>query len=285
MTQAALQQAVRRADIDRWQGDAATALADAVVVEEPLEIRAVFRDGRPERSLAITMRTPGDDLHLALGWLLGEAMIHGPSDVVRIESVDSGRPACGAVAVEFSPSVDLDLGKTQRHFHSTSSCGVCGKASLEGLGLDLAHARMPVAEAFDINVIHQLPALLRLRQANFDQTGGIHAAALFDFQGQLLDIREDIGRHNAVDKLLGAQMSQGNIPLDQRILMLSGRVSFEVLQKALRAGIAVVAAVGAPSSLAIDVAEQFSMTLLGFVRDDRCNVYAGRGRVRGHGAN
>jgi len=230
---------------------------DVLAVEEPLQIRANGRD------LAITMRTPGNDGELAVGFLFSEGMVKSRADVLSIE--------CGENTVDLKLGVDVDV---TRNFYATSSCGVCGKASIESLR---AAGCSMVAPGARVNreVIPRLPESLRASQSAFEHTGGLHGAALFDAQGSLETTREDVGRHNAVDKLIGAALLAGRLPLDGRILMLSGRASFELVQKAAMAGIPVVAAVGAPSSLAVETARRFGITLLGFVRDGRFNIYSG----------
>jgi FdhD protein len=257
---------------------------DAVAVEEPMEIRVESGpdDQRHTRSVSVTMRTPGHDFELALGFLYGEGLI-AAADAVRNVAFCGppapGKPHSNIVRVELEGDTPLDLVKLQRNFYSTSSCGICGKASLEALdfeGYPMLDRDAPrVAE----EVIHRLPDRLREAQAVFDLTGGLHAAGLFDATGALLACREDVGRHNAVDKLIGAQLLAGDLPLPTRIMVVSGRVSFEIMQKALAAGVPVIVAVGAPSSLAIEMAERFGMTLVGFARDRRFNVYAAPERI------
>jgi FdhD protein len=239
---------------------------DFVAVEEPLQIRVNGRD------LAITMRTPGDDRALAAGFLFTEGIIDTAAQIAKIE--DDGR---GTISMELAPGVGFDA--SARNFYMTSSCGVCGKASVESLR---AAGCAPLASegwSIDPSMLASLPDRLRRGQTVFDRTGGLHAAALFDREGMLLDVREDVGRHNAVDKLIGTALLAGRVPLDQRILMLSGRVSFELVQKALRARIPVIAAIGAPSSLAVETAHRFRITLAGFVRDERFNIYSGDERI------
>lgn len=242
---------------------------DLLAVEEPLEIRL---DGR---NTAITMRTPGNDEELAAGFLRSEGILHSSSQIAGIAT-----PEPNVVDVRLGEGSGVDFERLERHFYMSSSCGVCGKASIQAIettGCPLPARDRPVVEP---HVVHALPAELRARQAVFDRTGGLHAAALFDCTGRLLNLREDVGRHNAVDKLIGAALLAGSLPLDDHILLVSGRVSFELVQKALMGGIAIVAAVGAPSSLAVEVALRFGMTLAGFVRDGRFNIYSGDWRLR-----
>ena len=237
---------------------------------------------RAVRRLSITMRTPGHDEELAAGFLFSEGIVREPSDIelLRPCGLDDGvHGARHAVRVRLADHVQVDWPTLERAFHATSSCGVCGKGSLDALevrGLRrVPHDGLRASAA----TITALPDRLRAAQRVFEQTGGLHAAALFDAGGELLDIREDVGRHNAVDKLLGAQFLRGETPLRERILFLSGRVSFELMQKALVAGLPAVVAVGAPSSLAVEMARRFDMTLVGFVRGERFNVYHGAWRI------
>ncbi len=239
---------------------------DLLAVEEPLEIRI------GQRNVAITMRTPGNDEELAAGFLFTEGIVRERASIMEIKS-----PSRNVVDVTIHG--DLDLDRLDRHFYVSSSCGVCGKASIQSL--EAAGACAPPRDQPKITgaIIHQLPGVLRERQSVFDRTGGLHAAALFDSKGLLLDLREDVGRHNAVDKLIGAALLRDEIPLHDRALMLSGRISFELVQKSVMAGIAFIAAVGAPSSLAVETALRFGVTLAGFVRGQRFNIYSGHQRI------
>ncbi len=228
------------------------------------------------------MRTPGHDNELAAGFLFTEGILTDRSQVddIAVVAAGSGGPVNGnTIRVSLQSGVEVDLRTMERHFYTTSSCGVCGKTSLEALrvtGRVVLAGEEPVLTAA---TILRMPQRLRETQTVFDQTGGLHGAALFDRTGNLLCVREDVGRHNAVDKVIGAQFLAGHIPLSRGVLLVSGRASFELMQKTLMAGIPVLAAVGAPSSLAVDVARQFGATLLGFVRDGRMNVYAGAHRL------
>jgi len=250
---------------------------DSVAVEEPLEIVLEFGPSaqRIRRTASLTMRTPGNDDELAAGFLFAEGVIRSGDDIQKI--TPCGHP--NAIRVEFQPELAVAFDGLERHFATTSSCGVCGKTSLDALATrssPLPNADRPFLSP---TVVHRLPAILRESQLTFDRTGGLHAAALFDATGKLLGVREDVGRHNAVDKLIGAELLAGRLPLDDRVLLVSGRASFELAQKALAAGIPILAAVGAPSSLAVELATRFGLTLLGFVRDQRFNVYAHPGRL------
>ena len=248
--------------------------ADQLAVEEPLAIRISHGPlGRRERTtISITMRTPGHDADLAAGLLFAEGVLAEPDQILAIECGDN------SVRVDLHPEVAVDLNHLDRRGYTTSSCGICGKTSIEAVEAACAGLRSggaPVTAA----IIHGLPESLRAAQPAFSRTGGLHAAALFDKRGRLLAVREDIGRHNAVDKLIGAEFRAGRVPLDDRILLVSGRASFELIQKAAAAGTPIFAAVGAPSSLAVDLAQRMGMTLLGFVRDGRFNIYSGPERI------
>jgi FdhD protein len=278
------------------RGEIAT-LQDAVAVEEPLEIQLAYgaADDRKLKSISITMRTPGNDEELAAGFLMTEGVVR---DVTHIASI--GAPTAvntplrnGAesrrislptglrsqvIRVELSPEVDVSMSTLERNFYTTSSCGVCGKASLLALR---TLCPLPQHDNFTIHsdLLSSLPQQLQASQAVFKKTGGLHAASLFTAEGQLHSVREDVGRHNAVDKLLGEAFLQDIVPLRDYLLLLSGRASFELLQKAVMGGIPMVAAIGAPSSLAIEVAREFSITLVGFLRPDSFNIYSAPKRV------
>jgi FdhD protein len=243
---------------------------DWVAVEEPLEIRA-SGPGQAPSSVAVTMRTPGADLELAVGFLRAEGLI-GPDDAV-VESRSWARAGLAHVAL----GRPFDGSALRRNFLATSSCGVCGKATLD----QIAVRRDPVepGPTVALATILGLPGSLRAAQRTFDRTGGLHAAGLFDADGRLLAAREDVGRHNAVDKLVGRAFLDGDLPLSGRILLVSGRTSFEILQKAAVAGAPIVCAVSAPSSLAISIADRLGITLVGFLRGDRFNIYSHPGRI------
>jgi FdhD protein len=273
--------------IRRVEGSDETGSQDLLAVEEPLEIR-VNANGE-EKNVAITMRTPGNDEELAVGFLFSEGILKDASGISEITT-----PERNIVVISLRSEHAVDLERLDRHFYVSSSCGVCGKASIQSLEASGCTSPPRNGPMVDRQVIHGLPAALRARQMTFDRTGGLHAAGLFDTAGTLLNAREDVGRHNAVDKLIGshllAQSLWGGSPdpratagsrsaLNDQILMLSGRTSFELVQKALMAGIAVMAAVGAPSSLAVETALRYGMTLAGFVRDGRFNIYSGAWRL------
>ncbi len=275
------QMGVVRIPVREVRGDDVSPQADALAVEEPLEIRVGFeREGkRVHRAVSVTMRTPGHDAELAAGFLWTEGVLRSPDDIRQIRHCGpAGRR--NVVRVELAAGVSVDLAHLERHFYTTSSCGVCGKTSLDAVRVCRRIALPEGRPLLDAGVIHRLPAALRAAQTAFERTGGLHGAGLFDARGELLCVREDVGRHNAVDKLIGGQLLAGNLPLYDRIVLLSGRAGFELVQKAMMAGVAVVAAVGAPSSLAVELARDCGMTVLGFVRDGRFNIYAGEGRIR-----
>ncbi|MFI6506773.1 formate dehydrogenase accessory sulfurtransferase FdhD [Streptosporangium sp. NPDC050855] len=252
---------------------------DDLATEEPLEIRV--RSGSEHRTVAITMRTPGHDFELAAGFLYGEG-VATPADVASIAyCTDEDVPPqarYNTVTVRLHGPLP-DLPSLDRHFVTSSACGVCGTASLDAL-----RDRRPPAPAgqgplVSPEVLYGLPDRLRRAQGVFGKTGGLHAAGLFTPEGEALAVREDVGRHNALDKLVGWAMTTGRLPLDDHLLMVSGRTSYEIMQKALTAGLAVVCAVSAPSSLAVELAREFDMTLVGFLREERFNVYAGAHRL------
>lgn len=257
---------------------------DEVAVEEPLEIRLAYStpDGRATRSISITMRTPGDDPELAAGFLYGESIIHRHADIAAIETCGPPAPDSGnhnVVRVELGPDVEVDLGRLQRHFYTTSSCGVCGKTSLDALRVMGVVPQGGNTTCFDRERLTRVPDSLRAAQKTFEKTGGLHAAAAFDTAGNLVVTREDVGRHNAVDKVVGALLLEDRLPANELGLMVSGRASFELMQKALVAGMPLLAAVSAPSSLAVQLAREFDVTLVGFLRGDDFNIYAGAQRI------
>ncbi|GAA1197300.1 formate dehydrogenase accessory sulfurtransferase FdhD [Streptomyces hebeiensis] len=265
----------------RIRNGAVSSRPDTLVAEEPLEIRL---NGKP---LAITMRTPGDDFALATGFLVSEGVIGSASEVRSVVycagAQDDGSNTYNVVDVQLATGVPVPDITLERNVYTTSSCGLCGKASLDAVRTT---ARFPIADTPPVRVeptlLSALPDRLRAAQQVFDRTGGLHAAALFSEAGELLDIREDVGRHNAVDKLVGRALRQDLLPLSRAILLVSGRASFELAQKAVMAGIPVLAAVSAPSSLAVDLAAETGLTLVGFLRGASMNVYAGEERIALH---
>ncbi len=264
--------------------------ADVLAVEEPLEIRLGFADGA-HKAISITMRTPGDDAELAAGFLFTEGIISSPTQVKQIRHCGlkiskgegtlerAGSLNSNTIRVDLSDGTEVDFERLKRHFYTSSSCGVCGKSSIEALSTGVRKIEIPKGMSVKSEVIRRLPDELRRRQETFDKTGGLHASALFGAEGQIDIAREDVGRHNALDKVIGAKFLANELPLNESVLLVSGRISFELVQKALMAGIPILAAVGAPSSLAVELAREFGMTLIGFVRNDRFNVYCGGERV------
>lgn len=285
MTSMARPGSTARIDIHQVREGGAALLHDLVATEEPMELRLVYWDGDREAtmSLAITMRTPGHDFELAAGFLLTEGIAASRQDIERIVYCADVGPEqhYNVVSIYLRPTATFDPQRLQRHFYTNSSCGVCGKASLEALQLQRCPVLPSDRPRVTAEVILGFPDTLTKAQAIFQRTGGLHAAALFNSKGDLLLLREDVGRHNAVDKVVGERLLTGALPLYDCLLVVSGRASFEIVQKALAAGIPLVAAVGAPSSLAVDVAREFGITLLGFLRDGGFNVYAGGQRVLG----
>lgn len=251
---------------------------DTLAVEEPLEIRLEFgpAENRTRKSISITMRTPGNDFELAVGFLFTEGILRRRDQLLDVAFCG---PSRNVVRLEIDPKTEFDLKVLDRHFYTSSSCGVCGKTSIEALRI-----QKQTQEHFDFSVkasvIHCLPQHLRQAQSIFDSTGGLHASGLFDSDGKLLLLREDVGRHNALDKMIGHYFLNDQLPLQKSILLVSGRASFELVQKASMAGIQIFAAVGAPSSLAVDLAKETDMTLLGFVRDQKFNIYHAAKRIK-----
>lgn len=255
---------------------------DLMAVEEPLEIRLGFgpQGDRTQKSLSVTMRTPGHDYELATGFLFTEGIIDSYDQIESIKYCeDAGRQEekDNVVRVELKPAVRLNLEKLQRNFYTSSSCGVCGKSSIEAVNVSCQQISDDIQ--LRSKVIHVLSGKLREAQQIFEHTGGLHAVGLFDLDGELLLTREDVGRHNAMDKIIGACLFKKEIPLSKKIMMVSGRASFELVQKSLRAGAPIMAAVGAPSSLAVTLANEMGMTLIGFVRDNTFNIYCGKQRI------
>lgn len=252
---------------------------DYLTTEEPLEIRLISQ----QRTIAVTMRTPGADFELAAGFLFSEGVINSKKDIQRMsycvdESID-GQQRHNIVNVELREELIPDLQPLERHFYTNSACGVCGKASLEALHLRNC-AIIPQEPIVTPEIIYSLPEKLRAAQGIFTATGGLHAAAIFNTQGELLNLQEDIGRHNALDKLIGSALLSDELPLNNYILLVSGRSSFEILQKSTVAGVPIVCSVSAPSSLAVSVAQEFRITLIGFLRGERFNIYTGWERIK-----
>jgi FdhD protein len=260
--------------VQEWQDGRTRQFQDYLVREEPLEIRV------GEHPLSVTMRTPGNDLELAAGFLFTEGLISGREQIAAIEHAESSKPseAGNVVSIKLDQNVGLDLEPTQRNFFAASSCGICGKASIESVhrrGMQPPNGQFRL----DPEVLCQMPDVLRSAQFVFGRTGGLHAAGLFDAQGQLVIQREDVGRHNAVDKIVGWALLNGRVPLSEYVLLVSGRGGFEIIQKAVAAGIPMVASVSAPSGLAVRLAREMRLTLVGFLRGKRFVVYSGENRL------
>lgn len=257
---------------------------DSLAIEEPLEIRLEHgaANDRKVQNVSVTMRTPGNDAELAVGFLFTEGVIKNADDVSSASHcfIPCAEDKLNVIQVSLNEGIVPNLLNTERNFYTTSSCGVCGKASISAIktvsAFDHAKAKKTQVNA---ETIYLLPAILQKHQEVFADTGGLHASALFDLSGELILVREDVGRHNALDKLIGAVLNEGMLPLDQHILLLSGRASFELVQKAAMAGITIIAAVGAPSSLAVQLAGEFNITLIGFLRGKRFNIYTQPQRI------
>ena len=261
----------RTFEVCKWDGQTARCEGDELAAEEPLEIRV------RGRAVTITMRTPGNDQELAAGFLLTEGIVKSGRDILRSEHCGKNEPG-NVLNVLLAPEVYVDFDRLTRHVFASSSCGLCGKATIEAV-----QANLPAIESdlsLDPEMIAKLPDAMRNAQQTFDRTGGLHAAAVFDHWGKLIVIREDVGRHNAVDKVIGHCLLNNVFPLEQQILLVSGRSSFEILQKSLAARIPIVAAVSAPSSLAVEFAQRSGQTLIGFLRGWRMNVYSHPHRLR-----
>lgn len=262
--------------ITKISGQKSAVASDFAAIEEPLEISITLKSAQPEicnKNISITMRTPGADKDLALGFLFTEGIINSFSQIENvIQSTNN-------INIQLKNSSALDLSKLERHFYTSSSCGVCGKSSIVAIKtvrqikVDITTFTVPKA------TIYSLPLKLREQQKVFETTGGLHAAALFNQNGNLSILREDVGRHNALDKLIGAALQENTIPLSNQLLLLSGRISFELVQKAAMAGIQFIMAIGAPSSLAIELAKEFNITLIGFLNTERFNIYTGEEKV------
>lgn len=270
--------------VDKVSSRSAISASDWVAVEEPLEIRLGYStpSGHTASSVSITMRTPGNDAELALGFLYTESIIHSPDDVTSVEHCGPAAPDTGnhnIVRVDLAPHVAVDLGRLQRHFYTTSSCGVCGKSSLDALRITGAEPLKPSPALFRKDTLISMPDALRSHQETFEQTGGLHAAAAFNSQGEILVVHEDVGRHNAVDKVIGTLLRQNSLPANELGLIVSARASFELMQKTLIAGFPLLAAVSAPSSLAVQLAQEFNVSLVGFLRGESYNVYSAGDRI------
>ena len=257
---------------------------DLLAVEEPLEIRIVYgeENKRQQKSISVTMCTPGHEFDLANGFLFTEGIIKDNKDILSTSFYPDMSTTLNGdriVMVALQPGIVFDPKKIERHFYTSSSCGVCGKSSIDAV--KNVFDTPPAMDTVKVNasVLIGLPGSLRKQQEVFEYTGGLHASALFDLEGNLVVTREDVGRHNALDKLVGATLASGDLPLDHHVLLLSGRASFELIQKAAMAGIKIICAVGAPSSLAVGMAQEMQITLVGFLRNKRFNIYSGEQRI------
>jgi FdhD protein len=251
---------------------------DQLAIEEPLEIRVQYSlDGSPvSKAISVTMRTPGNDAALAAGFLFTEGIISGKADIASVQHLSHDG---NIVQVNLTEHTVPSLQQADRNFYTTSSCGVCGKSSIDAIKTVSTFAKTADHLKVDADTLYTLPDRLRQQQVIFESTGGLHAAALFEMDGRFIQLREDVGRHNALDKLIGTSLMSDLLPLDQAILLLSGRASFELIQKAVMAGIKIVVAVGAPSSLAVQLADESGITLAGFLRGTRFNIYTHAQRI------
>jgi FdhD protein len=291
-------QAIVGISVERVTGSNSRQTEDLLAVEEPLEIQLAYgpAKARAMKSISVTMRTPGHDFELAAGFLMTEGVVRDANDIEEISNASENtasisdqkrtrsstlpyQPRMNVVRVELAPDVKVSLANLERNFYTTSSCGICGKASLLALQT-VCPPRVENTFSIDAQLLFTLPSRLREAQSVFDRTGGLHGAGLFDANGKLLALREDVGRHNAVDKLLGSEFLADRTPLRNSLLLLSGRASFELLQKALMGGVSMVGAVGAPSSLAVQVARNFDIILVGFLRNDHFNIYHGADHIQ-----
>jgi FdhD protein len=269
---------IKEVFIRKVDGIESSSFPDIVSVEEPLEIRISYgpEAERIQKNISVTMRTPGNDLDLAIGFLFTESIISSYQNIKKVYHIEKN---CAAqkkniVQVDLIENFVPHLVQTDRNFYTTSSCGVCGKSSIESIKTVSAFKNVENSKLkLSTTVLYQLPEKLRAGQSSFALTGGIHAAGLFTIEGELVLLQEDVGRHNALDKLIGKALAENLLPLNKYILLLSGRISFELIQKAAMAGISIVAAIGAPSSLAVELAAEFNITLLGFLKKKRFNIY------------
>jgi FdhD protein len=273
---------VRHIEIIKSSSPGRSISNDLLVVEEPLEIRVGYggEDAREQDTLSLTMRTPGDDEHLCMGFLFSEGVVSHVSDVLSAKYCSNVTETDGGdnvMRVELAPTIEYSAARHKRNFYTNSSCGVCGKASIEHVEIECE----PVSADFKVSadLMLSLQEKLLFAQDIFKHTGGVHACGLFDLEGNLIIHKEDVGRHNALDKLVGSIFLSGELPVSNHVLLLSGRISFELVQKAVKAGIGVIAAVGAPSSLAVELAQEFGVTLVGFLKESGFNIYTNHQRV------
>jgi FdhD protein len=269
---------VKEVLVRKINGFKSSSVLDILSIEEPLEIRVQYgpRNQRVQKNISVTMRTPGHDQELAVGFLFTEGIISSYAvikDVYHLD-IDCQLQKKNSIQVELKEDFIPHLMQSDRNFYTSSSCGVCGKGSIESIKTVSSFSTLNKPKLnLSLDVLYQLPQKLRRAQSDFSTTGGIHASGLFSIEGDLLLLQEDVGRHNALDKLIGQALARNLLPLNNHILLLSGRASFELIQKAAMAGISIVAAIGAPSSLAVELAQEFKITLLGFLKEDRFNIY------------
>ncbi|HWZ02171.1 MAG TPA: formate dehydrogenase accessory sulfurtransferase FdhD [Mucilaginibacter sp.] len=275
---------IKRFNITKVSGGAVADTSDALAIEEPLEIRLEYGPAgdRQIKSVSVTMCTPGNDAELAAGFLFTEGIISSRDAILNIEHcfISCAENKENVIVVKLKEGITPNLNSSERNFYTTSSCGVCGKGSINAIRTVSSFVnKNGIPHSIDAEVLFRLPDVLRYYQDAFASTGGIHASGLSNLAGELLLLREDVGRHNALDKLIGAALNNNWLPLDNHILLLSGRASFELVQKAAMAGITIIAAVGAPSTLAVELAEEFNITLAGFLRNQRFNIYTAGHRI------
>jgi FdhD protein len=274
---------IKRIPVIKVNAEESEVIADALAIEEPLEIRLEYgpANERQVRNISVTMRTPGNDAELAAGFFFTEGIIKDLKDIATISHcfIACAENKENVIQVSLNENTMPYLQNTDRNFYTTSSCGVCGKGSINAIRTVNTFVQQKDNNTVNTGTLYRLPDILRRHQKVFEDTGGLHASALFSSSGELLLVREDVGRHNALDKLIGAAINENRLPLSQNVLMLSGRVSFELVQKAVMAGINIIAAVGAPSSLAVQLAEEFNITLIGFLRGQRFNIYTAAHRI------
>jgi FdhD protein len=274
---------IKQASITKINNSETLDTMDALAIEEPLEIRLEYgaQNDRKVQNVSVTMRTPGNDAELAAGFLFTEGIVKNKEDIANIDQcfIACAENKENVIQVSLKEDVIPNLLNTERNFYTTSSCGVCGKGSINAIRTVSPFTGQTDSLTVTSELLYQLPDVLQKHQEVFADTGGLHASALFNTNGDLLLVREDVGRHNALDKLIGAALNKRWLPLNNHILLLSGRASFELVQKAAMAGINIIAAVGAPSSLAVELATEFNITLAGFLRNQRFNIYTAAHRI------
>ncbi|MCV9927517.1 formate dehydrogenase accessory sulfurtransferase FdhD [Flavobacterium sp. LS1R49] len=275
---------IKQVNVERIDGTAISSFLDTLSIEEPLEIRISYgsKTERIQKNISVTMRTPGNDVELAIGFLFTEGIINSFENIkasypVKMDCLSQKQ---NIVQVDLQENFSPNIMQTDRNFYTTSSCGVCGKSSIQSIKTVSPFAHLAKSNIrINASLFYQLPEKLRMAQSDFASTGGLHASGLFNIQGDLILLSEDVGRHNALDKLIGKSLINKSLPLNEHILLLSGRASFELIQKAAMAGISIVASIGAPSSLAVELALEFNITLLGFLKENRFNIYSASDQI------